>query len=157
MRLSSSCQDTLLIHVNACVHHKTAYHWRSQLTTLATKAKAFHNRRSIATVKRDDKKLRDCGFITKQFRKGNSSVNGRRWKSSITHPTWDGIKHLVKRKLLARSFFLLWKEICGYRRKTGPPKLRDEPEPKSPFSGDAVALKKVIPEVFMLVSGRFCA
>lgn len=151
MRLSASCQDTLLIHVNACVYHHTAYHWRSQATTLATKAEAFNNPRSIATVKRDDKKLRDCKLITKQYRKGNSNVSGRRWKSSITHPTWEGIKYLVKRHLVARSFFKLWKEICGYTQKKGPPELRDEPDTKSPFFGNPVELKKVIREVFMRV------
>ena len=135
MRLSASCQDTLLIHVNNCAHHKMAYHWRSQKQTLAVKEGSFHNKRSIATVKRDDKKLRDCNLITKQRRKGNSNVNGRRWKSSITHPTWSGIKHLVSRHLLPRSFFALWREICGYVKKKGPPKLRDEPDPKSPFFG----------------------
>jgi len=135
MRLSASCQDTLLIHVNACIHHQKAYHWRSQNQTLFVKETAFHNKRSIATVKRDDRKLRDCCLITKHFRKGNSSVNGRRWKSSITHPTWEGIKHLVNRHLVPRSFFGLWKEICGYVQKKGPPKLRDEPDPKSPLFG----------------------
>ena len=126
MRLSASCQDTLLIHVSACVHHMTAYHWRSQAQTLFVKDVSFNNGRSIATVKRDDKKLRDCRFITKQRRKGNSNVNGRRWKSSITHPTWEGIKYLVKRHLKERSFYKLWKEIQGYVQKKGPPKLRDD-------------------------------
>lgn len=135
MRLSASCQDTLLIHVNNCVHHRTAYHWRSQKQTLSVKEGSFHNKRSIATMKRDDRKLRDERFITKQRRRGNSNVNGRRWKSSITHPTWEGIKYLVKRHLKTRSLFALWKEICGYVQKKGPRKLRDEPDPKSPFFG----------------------
>jgi len=135
MRLSTSCQDTLLIHVNACIHHMTPYHWRSQLTTLVTKAKAFCNPRAIATVKRDDRKLRDERLITKQFRKGNSNVGGRQWKSAITHPTWEGIKYLVKRHLQPHSLFALWKEICGYVQKKGPRDLRDEPDPKSPFFG----------------------
>jgi len=135
MGLSASCEDTLRLHVNACIHHRTAYHWRSQKQTLSVKEKSFHNQRSIATVKRDDRRLRDEKFITKQRRKGNSNVGGRQWKSSITHPTWDGIKHLVKRHLLPRSFFALWKEICGYVQKKGPRDLRDEPDPKSPLFG----------------------
>lgn len=135
MRLSASCQDTLLIHVNACVHHGKAYHWRGQKQTLSVKERSFHNKRSIATVKRDDRKLRDEKFITKQFRKGNSNVGGRQWKSSITHPTWEGIKHLVKRHFLPRSFYGIWKEICGYVQKKGPQELRPEAAPESPFFG----------------------
>jgi len=135
MRLSASCVDTLMVHVNACVYHKTPYHWRSQLTTLATKAKAFSNPRAIATVKRDDRKLRDERLITKQFRKGNSNVGGRQWKSSITHPTWYAVRWLVMTKKMPAKILKLWGEICGRVQKKGPPKLRDEPDPKSPFFG----------------------
>jgi len=151
-RLSASALDTLMAHVNACLYHKRAYHYRSQLTTLITKAKAFHNKRAIATVKRDDRKLIDNRLITKQHRKGNTNLNGRQWISSITHPTWFAIKWLVLTHKMPANVLRLWSEICGRIQKKGPPKLRDEPEPKSPFSGKAVELKKVIPEVFMRVS-----
>ncbi|MBA7494743.1 hypothetical protein ES702_05320 [subsurface metagenome] len=133
MRLSASCQDTLVIHVNACEYYWMPYHWRGQLQTMFVKDVSFHNRRSIATVKRDDKKLRDERLITKQFRKGNSNVNGRRWKSSITHPTWRAIVYLVERHLKPRSYFGVWRDICGYVEKKGPRKLREGPDPTSPF------------------------
>ena len=135
MRLSASCIDTLISHVRKCVYFKTPYHWCSQETTMWIKKTAFHNQRSIATVKRDDRKLRDCRLITKQFRKGNSNVNGRRWKSSITHPTWFAIKWLVLTKKLPAEFLRLWGELTGRIQKKGPPKLRDEPDPKSPLFG----------------------
>jgi len=155
MRLSASCVDTLMSHVNACLYHKTPYHWRSQLTTLETKARAFQNRRSIATVKRDDGKLRDCNLITKQFRKGNSNVNGRQWKSSITHPTWYAVRWLVLTKKMPAKVLRLWRELCGRIQKKGPPKLRDEPTPESPSFGIANSVKKVIPELFMRDAALF--
>lgn len=124
-----------MAHFNACKYYKKPYHYRSQGQTRFVKEKAFHNKRSIATVKRDDRRLRDERFITKQFRKGNSNGNGCRWQSSITHVTWSGIKHLVSRHLVARSAFKLWKEVCGLIQEKGRHELRDGPERKSPFFG----------------------
>lgn len=141
-RLSASCIDTLIAHVNACLYHKRAYHWRSQLTTLVTKAKAFHNKRAIATVKRDDRKLRDNSLITKQHRLGNSNVNGRQWKSSITHPTWFAIKFLVLTHKMPGKVLRLWGEICGRIQKKGPPKLREPiATPENPFGMEAPNIK----------------
>ncbi|MBA7495180.1 hypothetical protein ES702_05759 [subsurface metagenome] len=137
MRLSASCVDTLRAHVNACVFHQKPYHWRSQLTTLATKAKAFSNPRAIATVKRDDRKLRDWRLITKQYRRGKVDVAGRQFKSSITHPTWFAVKWLVLIKILPPEMLRIWREICDRAQKKGPKDLRDIPDPNGRFSGVA--------------------
>jgi len=135
MRLTSSCDDTLRIHVNACLFHKTAYHWRGQHQTLWVKDRSFNNKRSIATIKRDDRKLRDAGFITKKFRAAKVSSDGQRWRSSITHVTWSGIKYLVKRRLNDRSLFKLWKRICDAVSKKGPKVLRPEPQSSRSLMG----------------------
>ncbi|MBA7678149.1 hypothetical protein ES703_86420 [subsurface metagenome] len=86
-------------------------------------------------MKRDDRKLRDEHFITKQRRRGQRNVYGCPWISSITHVTWGGIKHLVDRHLKPRSLYKVWKEVCGIVVKKGPPELRDEPDLKRPFNG----------------------
>jgi len=124
-----------LIHFNACEHYRKPYHYRSQKHTLGVKKTVFHNERSMATMRRDDRRLRDEGLITKHRRRGRRNIYGEPWISSITRVTWGGIKHLVDRHLKPRSLYKVWKEVCGIVVKKGPPELRDEPDLKRPLNG----------------------
>ena len=143
--ISSSAQDTLRIHVNNCVYHQKAYHIRSLKQTLSVKEHSFHNKRSLATLKRDNARLRVLGFITSKRRRGVPLPTGMLWKTSVTHPTWAGIKYLVSRHFVSRGFYGVWKKICGLTQKKGPVEVRPEPIPRGWMEVNHPAPDKLAP------------
>ena len=145
LNLSSSAQDTLRIHVNACVYHQKAYHIRSLAQTLSVKEHSFNNKRSLATLKRDNARLRELGLITSKRRRGVPLPWGVQWKTSITHPTWEGIKYLVSRHFASRGFFAAWKKICGITQKKGPVEVQPKPALRDTGGLSPLAVELYVP------------
>jgi len=118
--LSKSCENTLQVYVNACEHHGKWYHFRGQKQTLKVKSGVFGVKRSIATLNRENAKLRDLKMILQKQRTTDAPGGGREFTSSLTLVTWKGIMYLIGRKILPHKFIRVWERICGRKRKEGP-------------------------------------
>ncbi len=122
MDLPKSAENTLLCYANACDFHHKNYHFRSLAQTLEVKNRVYGIKRSLSTINRENRRMRDENLIFKWRRRTLPTKNGRQWTSSITHLTWRGVYYLVRRKMLPWKFVRVWERISKHEPKIEPAK-----------------------------------